>query len=52
MDSVLLALCFVAMAVLVVAWTVLPHSSPAATPQVKRSRAEAAPEVALEISAA
>lgn len=52
MDSVLLALCFVAMAVLVVAWTVLPHSSPAAAPQAQRTRAEAAPDVALEVSAA
>ena len=52
MDSVLLALCFVAMAVLVVAWTVLPHSSPVAASLAQRSRAEAAPNATLEPSAA
>ena len=52
MDSVLLALCFVAMAVLVLAWTVLPHSSPALTARVQRTRAEAVPEAALKPSAA
>jgi hypothetical protein len=32
MDTVLLAICFVAMGILVLAWAMLPHAAPATTP--------------------
>gem|GEM_PF-5631126 len=40
MDSLLLAICFVAMAVLVLAWAMLPHSAS----EPERSREYARPE--------
>lgn len=37
MDTVLLALCFVAMGILVLAWAMLPHTASAPIEQVRES---------------
>jgi hypothetical protein len=43
MDTVLLAICFVAMAILVLAWVLLPHAAPAPTPTAVIPEARQAP---------
>lgn len=53
MDSILLALCFLAMGVLVLAWAMLPHRAAAAEPAPEYRVAEApAVDPALNIQAA
>jgi len=50
MDTVLLALCFVAMGILVLAWATLPHTAPATTLQIRETTTSAG--VALNVQAA
>lgn len=50
MDTVLLAICFVAMGILVLAWTMLPHGVPATTRQVREVTTSVEP--ALNVRAA
>lgn len=50
MDTVLLALCFVAMGILVLAWAMLPHAAPTATYQVREATTSV--DTALNVQAA
>jgi hypothetical protein len=43
MDTVLLALCFVAMGILVLAWAMLPHAAPTNTYQAREATTSVEP---------